>query len=92
MPTCASALWPHDKRTTSPIRVQVGVNFFLGHNRRGRGGMEAARAARRTIYEWERKCVAALEILASECRLEAINVKRQPAGRPQMEGFSPMAW
>jgi hypothetical protein len=71
------------------IRVQVTLNYFVP----GPAGdsEEANRLrdrARRSLYEMAtRECTLMLEVIASECKLEAINVNinRHPGQQP--EGF-----
>jgi hypothetical protein len=94
MPTVRERIVAQERRTTptapaAPIRVQVGVNFFLpGVTAEGEEAWKLRERARRSIYEMaNRECALLLEVLASECRLEAINVNVTRQFGTQIEGF-----
>ena len=78
-----------------PVRVQVGINFFVaGPVDDGEEATKMREHARRTIYEMaKRECALLQDTIAAECRLESVtvNINRQmqhmgPMG--QVEGFN----
>jgi hypothetical protein len=64
------------ERREMPVRVQVGINFFLPGPSGEGGEADALRVrARRTVYEMAgNECRLVENVLAKSCRLEAINV------------------
>jgi hypothetical protein len=86
-------------RNANPIRVQVGVNFFVpGPADESADSMALREHARRSIYEMAaHECELLREKLADDCRLESVNVNlnrqfgQQFAGQQfpvqQVEGF-----
>ncbi|MGD0332087.1 MAG: hypothetical protein ABSA90_02390 [Xanthobacteraceae bacterium] len=78
------------------IRVMVGVNTFVpAPADNGEEVVKAQEAARRMIYELAaHECAILLDVLASECRLESVNVnvQRAPgnqfAAQQRAEGFN----
>ena len=89
MPTVRERIITNTEKRANPIRIQVGMNFFLpGSTAENEESWKLRERARRTIYEMAmRECALLLEILASECRLEAINVNVNRQFGAQVEGF-----
>lgn len=84
---------PADQRT-QPVRVAVGVNFFLpGPSGDSEEANKLRDRARQTIYEMaSRECAFLEQSLAKTCRLESINVnvnstRQTPMAGGQPEGF-----
>jgi hypothetical protein len=61
---------------TAPMRVTVGVNFFLpGPADDGKEANAVRERARRAVYQLAiRECALAKEVFGNECRLESVNV------------------
>ncbi len=78
------------------IRVTVGVNTFVpAPADNSEEAVKAQEAARRMIYKLAaHECVMLLDVLASECRIESVNVnvQRAPgnqfAAQQRAEGFN----
>ena len=64
------------------IRITVGVNTFVpAPADNGEEALKAQEAGRRMIYELAaHECAILLDVLASECRLESVNVNVQRSG------------
>jgi hypothetical protein len=85
---------PAPAAARNPIRVQVGVSFFVpGPADESAESMALRDHARRSIYEMAaRECELLRDKLADDCRLESVNVNenrqfgQQFAGQ-QVEGF-----
>ena len=61
-----------------PVRVSVGINMFIQLTDGGDQAIKAQEDARRIVYDLaERECAILREVVASECRLESINVNVQ---------------
>jgi hypothetical protein len=73
-----------------PVRVQVGINFFMP-GIASDANDEAARVrenARKIVYEMAAKeCGVLQSVLASSCRLEALNVNVNRQAGQQLGGF-----
>jgi hypothetical protein len=60
------------------VRVSVGINMFVPLTDGGDHSIKAQEDARRMVYDLaDHECAILREILASECRLESINVNVQ---------------
>jgi hypothetical protein len=60
------------------VRVSVGINMFIPLTDGGEQSVKAQEDARRMVYDLaDHECAILREILASECRLESINVNVQ---------------
>ncbi len=73
------------------VRVQVAVNFFVpAPTNDSEPALQAQERARRAIYETAaRECDVLRAVLASDCRLEAVNVTiNRQWGQQQQEGFT----
>ncbi len=78
------------------IRITVGVNTFVpAPADNGEEALKAQEAGRRMMYELAaHKCAILIDVLASECRLESVNVnvQRAPsnqfAAQQRAEGFN----
>jgi hypothetical protein len=99
--TCASAqtIVVNPNRTSMPmtaeqVRVTLNVNTFLpALNDTGEDALKAQEAGRRMIYALAaHECDILRDTIASECRLESINVnvQRMPNqfGPQRVEGFN----
>jgi hypothetical protein len=79
------------QRGSDTVRVQVSINLFMpAPTSEGEEADKVRDRARRSIYEFaQRECDILRDVLAKECRLEAINVNvmRQPASNVQ-QGFN----
>ena len=79
--------------SAGPIRVQVGVNFFVpGPTDESERSVALRDRASRTVYAMAaRECEVLREKLADDCRLENVNVninrQQQQIGGQQVEGF-----
>jgi len=64
------------------VRISVGVNMFVpAPSDDGEQALKAQEASRKMIYELAgRECAVLRETLASECRLESVNVNVQRSG------------
>ena len=81
---------PVQQRGSDTVRVQVGINLFIPAPAEGEEADRVRDHARRNIYEFAlRECDILRDVLARECRLEAINVnvKRQ-MGTNAPQGFN----
>jgi hypothetical protein len=80
------------ERRTEQVRVQVGVNFFIpGPTNDSEEAVKIRDRARRAIYDMAgRECVLLEDTIASECRLESINVNLNRQSGQQVEGFIAM--
>jgi hypothetical protein len=76
-------------RRMEPVRVQLGINFFVpGPTNDGEEASKIRDRARRAIYEMARReCELLEDTIASECRLESITVNLNRQAGQQMEGF-----
>jgi hypothetical protein len=78
-------------RQEGSVRVQTSINFFVsGPTGEGEEAQKLRDRARRTIYEMAaRECDLLREVLARDCRMEAVNsnISRQ-FGQQQQEGFN----
>ncbi len=78
------------------IRITVGVNTFVpAPADNGEEALKAQEAGRRMMYELAaHECAILIDVLASECRLESVNVnvQRAPsnqfAAQQRAEGFN----
>lgn len=96
--TVVSSAQPAEQRTsvamTAPknnVRVQISMNFFVSAPTSDpSAAVKAQEQARRTLYESAaRECEVLLAVIASECRLESINVNmNRNYGQQQPEGFN----
>jgi hypothetical protein len=82
---------PVQQRGSDMVRVQVGINLFMpAPAMEGEEADKIRDRARRNVYEFaQRECDILRDVLARECRLEAINVNvtRQP-GTNVPQGFN----
>jgi hypothetical protein len=64
------------------VRISVGVNMFVpAPSDDGEQALRAQEVSRKMIYELAgRECAVLRETLASECRLESVNVNVQRSG------------
>lgn len=72
------------------VRVSVGINLFIPLSEGGDQSVKAQEDARRIVYDLAgHECAVLREVLASECRLESINVnvQRNQFG-PQRDGLN----
>jgi glutamine amidotransferase PdxT len=72
------------------VRVSVGINMFVPLTDGGEQAIKAQEDARRLVYDLAaRECAILRDVLASECRLESINVnvQRNQFG-PQKDGLN----
>lgn len=77
--------------TKGEVRVQVNMNFFVpGPTNDSDASVQAQEKARRVLYDRAaRECEVLKSTLASECRLESINVNvNRNYGGMQTEGFN----
>ena len=75
----------------SDIRVTISMNFFaLAPVADVEAASKAQEQARRALYEAAgRECGLLQSVIASECRLESININvNRPFGNQQPEGFN----
>lgn len=72
------------------VRVQVSMNFFVpGAVNASDESFDAQERVRKSMYERANKeCEVLKAALASECRLEAININVNRQYGQQMEGFN----
>ncbi len=74
------------------VRIQVGVNMFVPLSDSSDQSIKAQEDARRVVYDLaEHECAVLREVLASECRLDSINVniqRNQNFGQPQRDGLN----
>jgi hypothetical protein len=81
---------PNAETRASEVRVQVAMNLFIpGPVNATPESFDAQENVRKAIYERAgRECETLKATLASECRLESINVStNRQYGPPQAEGF-----
>jgi hypothetical protein len=78
------------QRGSDMVRVQVGINLFLPAPAEGEEADKIRDRARRNIYEFaQRECDILRDVLAKECRLEAINVNvNRQMGTNTPQGFN----
>jgi hypothetical protein len=71
------------------VRVQVNVNFFVpGRSDDSEASQRAQERARRVVYEMAaRECGLLRDVIASDCRIENINVNINRHSGQQPEGF-----
>jgi hypothetical protein len=78
-------------RQEGQVRIQSSINFFVaGSTGEGEEAQKLRDRARRTIYEMAaRECDLLREVLAKDCRMEAVtsNINRQ-VGQQQQEGYN----
>ena len=81
--------------TVEPVRIALAVNLFVpAPNDDSEQALKAQESGRRMIYELAaHECTLLLDVLASDCRLESINVnvQRLPGnqfGQQRVEGFN----
>ncbi|MCK9919002.1 hypothetical protein MXD81_58740 [Microbacteriaceae bacterium K1510] len=77
--------------TKGEVRVQVNMNFFVpGPTNDSDASVQAQEKARRVLYDRAaHECELLKSTLASECRLESINVNvNRNYGGMQTEGFN----
>jgi hypothetical protein len=82
---------PNAMHQDAPVRIQSSINFFMpGPTGDGEDARRLRDKARRTVYEMAaHECDVVREVLARECRLEAVNVNvGRQYGSPQPEGFT----
>lgn len=79
---------PADRRDGS-VRVQTTINFFLpGPTGEGEDAVKIRDRARRNIYQLAgRECDLVREVLAKDCRLEAVNVSINRQFGQSAEGY-----
>ncbi|HWM81473.1 MAG TPA: hypothetical protein VNQ56_05360 [Pseudolabrys sp.] len=72
------------------VRVQIAVNFFIpGPSDDSEGSRQAQENARRSLYERAaRECELMKATLASECRLQSVNVSINRQFNQPLEGFA----
>lgn len=73
-----------------PVRVQLGVNFFMpgSPNDTGEEAERVREQARRIVYEMAAKeCAVLQSVLARDCRLEAMNVNLNRQAGQALGGF-----
>lgn len=73
------------------VRIQVNMNFFVATPMsNAEAAAKAQEGARRVLYESAaRECELLKAVIASECRLESINVNvHRNYGNQQPEGFN----
>jgi hypothetical protein len=73
------------------IRIQVNMNFFVpGAVSNTEASLKAQEDARKALYmSAGRECEVLKDSLASECRIESVNVNiNRNYGQPQNEGFT----
>ena len=73
------------------VRVQSSVNFFVaGPTGDSEEAQKLREHARRAVYEMAaRECDLLREVLAKDCRMEAVNTNlNRQFGQQQQEGFS----
>lgn len=77
------------------VRVSVGINMFMAApSDAGDEAMKIQEAGRRLIYDLaSRECTILRDVLASDCRLESVNVNIQRTAnqfgtQQRTEGFS----
>jgi hypothetical protein len=78
-------------RQEGSVRVQTSINFFVaGPTGEGEEAQKLRDRARRTIYEMAaRECDLLREVLARDCRMEAVNSNiGRRFGQQQQEGFN----
>ena len=69
------------------VRVSVGINMFVPMTDGGDQAIKAQEDARRLVYDLAaRECAILRDVLASECRLELINVNVQRNQFGQQKG------
>lgn len=102
--TAASAqtieIRPNQQPSLAPaveqVRLSLGINVFVpAPNDDSEQSLKAQEAGRRMIYQLAaHECAVLREVLASECRLESlnVNVQRVPGnqfgGQQKVEGFT----
>jgi len=75
----------------SEVRVQVNISFFVpGAVNGSEASLKVQEDARRSLYHSAaRECEVLRETIATECRLESLNVNiNRTYGAPQNEGFT----
>jgi len=79
---------PADRRDPS-VRIQTTISFFLpGPTGEGEDAAKIRDRARRNIYELAgRECDLVREVLAKDCRLEAVNVNINRQFGQMAEGY-----
>ena len=72
------------------VRVQVNMSFFMPSlTSDGDAAMQAQERARKALYESAgRECELLRAVIATECRLESINVNISRNHGQQQEGFN----
>lgn len=78
------------------VRISLGVNIFVpAPNDDSEQALKAQEGGRRMIYELAaHECAVLLDVLASECRLESVNVNvqrlpgNQFGAQQKVEGFN----
>lgn len=82
---------PSPPEQKGEIRVQVNMNFFVpGAVNNTEASLKAQEDARKALYASAgRECEVLKEVLASECRIESVNVNiNRNYGQPMNEGFT----
>lgn len=83
---------PTGSRQEGWVRIQNTISYFVaGPTGEGEEAQKLRDRARRTIYEIaSRECDILREVLAKDCRIEAVsaNMSRQQYGQQQPEGFT----
>src|SRR5579884_1728320 len=82
---------PAAAETRTDIRVVVGMNFFApAPVANAEAASKAQEQARRVLYEAAaRECELLQSVIASECRLDSININvSRTYGNQQPEGFN----
>lgn len=82
---------PSGGELRSEVRIQVNMNFFVtAQTGDPEAAMKAQENARRVLYDSAgRECELLKAVIASECRLESVNVNmNRTYGNQQPEGFN----
>ncbi len=75
----------------SAVRVTIGINLFVAApTEAGADAIKAQEDARRRIYQIAtRECAILLDVMASDCKLENVNVHANRTSNPQQgDGFN----
>ena len=74
-----SGVLPPAKTAAEPVRISVGVSTFApAPGGEGDGALKAQEDGRRMIYEIAgRECAIMLQVTASDCHIESININVQ---------------
>ena len=77
-------------RQEGPVRVQSNINFFVaGPTGDGKEAQKLREKARRIVYEMAaHECDLLREVLARDCRMEAVNTNINRQFGQQQEGYT----